>query len=168
MADEELWCVVPHTENKYEISSFGNFRKLIKVCTHLGWVRTYKPVKLYKQNGYYMVFFTNIGALNRFQIHRLVANQFVPNPNNYNVVNHINGIKTDNRAINLEWVTQLQNICHAKSMGLLDKRISKKMVLEIRKRFNNGESVNLLAAEYGIKNIQVYDIGTGKFKAHIK
>ena len=58
------------------------------------------------------------------KLHRIIAETFIPNPNNYPVVNHINGNKLDNRVENLEWCTQSWNNKEAYRLGL--RKVSEK------------------------------------------
>lgn len=81
-----------------------------------------RAMKPYLLKGYLWLEFTVGGVRVRKAVHRLVGLNFVPNPENKPEINHKNGIKTDNRAENLEWVTGAENIEHAKKLGLIGKR----------------------------------------------
>lgn len=113
----EIWRDIPEYEGLYQISNLGNIKS-----QHSNRMSGQKPGKLLKvtlmKNGY-MSLELRMGDTNkRHLVHRLIAEAFIPNPNNKPVVNHINGIKTDNRIQNLEWCTQSENIRHAIDTGL--------------------------------------------------
>ncbi len=100
--------------NYYQISNLGNVRSLNYKNTGL--------TKILKQSnhkdGYKIIsiYFNKIRKTVR--IHRLVANAFIENTYNKSEVNHINGIKDDNRVENLEWCTHSENIIHSYKIGL--------------------------------------------------
>lgn len=69
-------------------------------------------------NGYNRIHVSINGKTCKYFVHRMVAFTFLPNPNNYPVVNHIDGDKTNNNIDNLEWCTHSQNSKHAYKAGL--------------------------------------------------
>lgn len=79
-----------------------------KVWSHRRW-KFLKDTKN-RENGYFIVSLRPNWLYKR--VHRIVAHAFIPNPENKSQVNHINGIRTDNRVENLEWATPHENTLH--------------------------------------------------------
>jgi len=83
------------------------------------WSRKYnKQMKLINHGGYNRVTFSRKSQGSSKLVHRLVAEAFIPNPNNFRCVCHKNNIKTDNRVENLYWATHATNSLHAHRDGL--------------------------------------------------
>lgn len=74
--------------------------------------------KTYVSRGYEKIILTKNNKSTLFSVHRLVAMAFIPNPENKEFVNHINGNKLDNRVQNLEWCTRSENTIHAYKLGM--------------------------------------------------
>lgn len=95
-----------------------------------------KPIK--QSNGYLTVSLSGkiVG------VHRLVADAFIPNPENKPQVNHKNADKTDNNADNLEWCTASENSRHAVAMGLCNFR-TEKHIEAARQNIKRAQEVNM-------------------------
>lgn len=103
-------------------------------------------------HGYMRVELSNGGRHTRKQarVHRLVAEAFIPNPNNKPQVNHKNGNKSDNRSENLEWVTNAENAKHASKNGLNKrKRVVIEMIHLTDNRIERIDGVHKLAKRLG-------------------
>ena len=130
---QEEWRDVVGYENVYQVSNLGNVRSVDRYynqvngkngnCNHIYKGRT---LKQFKNNAGYM----QVQLSYRYKsipkrVHRLVAEAFLDNPNNYKCVNHIDGSKENNNVNNLEWCSYSHNNRHAREMGL-NKGISYK------------------------------------------
>lgn len=111
----EVWKSIPGFE-WYEVSNIGRVRSIDReFINSIGRKCFLKGayIKPTISKGYYRLGLRLKGEKKMMNIHRLVALAFIPNPNNFATVNHINGDKLDNRVENLEWCSVRENIHHA-------------------------------------------------------
>lgn len=143
MFTEEVWKDI---DDKYQVSNFGNIRS----CASGKWkLKQTQTVR----DGYVRVILGGNGKTKSHFVHRLVAEAFVPNPDKKTQVNHKNGVKTDNRAENLEWVTCSENIRHAFNTGLNKHLKYKIKCIETGEIFNGiGEA----SRKTGVRNSSIW------------
>lgn len=108
------WKEIKGYENKYKISNYGEVVSLPRFKNNHSKLQEVpmKKIKPYinKKNGYVYVYLCNNGKYKNCRLHKLVAETFIPNPNCYNQINHIDGDKTNNTVDNLEWCNSSYNI----------------------------------------------------------
>lgn len=102
----ENWKSVVGYEGLYEVSDLGRVRSLN--YNHTGVAKILNPRK--NRGGYLLVALFKDGKRNDMQVHRLVAQAFIPNPLNLDTVNHRDEGKTNNAASNLEWMSLADNL----------------------------------------------------------
>lgn len=163
---DEIWKDIEGYEGLYQVSNLGRVRSLYKRYKDVEFLKFdncygYKTVGLYKD-----------GKKNIFRVHRLVSLAFIPKEHGKPQVNHINGDKSDNRAVNLEWCTGSENMKHAYKIGLQKinteeankaKRIlNTEQVKRIRKLLSSGLSTREVAKVCGVGKTLVSNIKQNK------
>lgn len=155
----------------YEVSNLGNVRR--SAPGRKTWVG--RPLKAQLMSiGYLSVRPTIDGENVVFYVHNLVAIAFIgPKPSGSSV-NHINGIKTDNRVENLEYVTHAGNMRHAADTGLMARgemlpqsKLTASSVSSLRADRLSGLSFSKLAKKYGVSIATAFNAATGKTWSHV-
>ena len=114
----EEWADIDFTNGAYQVSNMGRVKRTSKPMTNSVGVKFRFKERIIKLNtkknqGYKLVCISLNNTKRTYSVHRLVAKAFIPNPENKKEVNHKNGITSDNRASELEWVTRSENEKHA-------------------------------------------------------
>jgi len=141
--------LIPIYDGKYEISNFGN------LYSNARKTRIQLAGKIHKEG--YREFIIRIDNKPIYlYAHRLVAQNFIDNPENYSQVNHKDGNKLNNHVDNLEWVTSTENLIHARDNKLLSTcKINMESAREIRRLRKLGTPIKVLESMFGIKKTQI-------------
>lgn len=151
--------IINNVESEYLVDELGNV-----------YSNKFERMNILRYNnirgGYKMCHMYLNGIKQSILVHRVVAEAFIPNPLNKPQVNHKNGIKTDNRAENLEWVTQSENIKHAYDNKLMIKThkecwnalLDENQVHEIRLLINKKIKQREIAKSYNVSEQTISSI----------
>lgn len=152
----EIWKDAIGYEGLYQISNIGNVKSL-----KFELIRELKKNKAKK--GYLNVYFTKNKKVKGYQVHRLVALNFINNPFDLKEVNHIDGNKENNHESNLEWVSTRENSCHSR---LNSKSSSKHIGVCFNKENNNWRSY--IHFEKKLKCLGSYESEQEAFEARLR
>ena len=107
---DEVWKPIRGYEGKYEVSSLGRVKSLVFRNNQTEIPRERILSATDNGHGYKIVGLSKDGKRKNHYLHRLVAEAFIPNLSNLEVVDHINHDRSDNRVDNLQWLTQAENV----------------------------------------------------------
>ena len=116
----EIWKDIKNYEGIYQINNFGKIKSAYKKGNNCN----NKILKAsYTYNGYERIGLSKNNKTKKYLVHRLVAETFIPNPNNYEQVNHKDENKQNNNINNLEWCTRSYNINYGNRNNNLNKEV---------------------------------------------
>ena len=117
----EIWKDIIGYEGLYQVSNMGNVKSLDRWVKAKGNGKQFyasQPIKIKYPNNYAYVFIYKNNKLKSHRVHRLVAKAFLPNPNNYPFVMHMDNDPKNNCVENLQWGTNSMNQKHAVATGI--------------------------------------------------
>jgi hypothetical protein len=155
----EFWKKIKEFKD-YEISNQGSVKSLKfnkqKILTGRKTTKGYLKVLLLSEEKKF-----------NFFVHRLVAQEFLPNPNNLTQVNHIDGNKLNNSVENLEWCDGFHNMNHSFKNNTHKTKYSEDKIKEILKYKNSGFSSTVISKLVGVNRRYVSGVLSGKFRNKI-
>ena len=166
---QEIWKDIKGYEGHYQVSDLGKVKSIIfknNICT----IPREKILNQYSSAGnrMYVDLYDN-GQRKRKTVHRLVAQTFIPNPENKPEVNHIDGNPKNNLVTNLEWNTRKENMKHAYENNLnnlkeCNKTKAKKIIRNDGKIYNSAYSAaqDIGATVFSIRDVLKNRIHTCK------
>jgi len=151
--DGEVWKLIPDYQ-LYEVSNLGRVRNGKGLILSSGFNKGYLYVGLNHNDGH----------RKNWRVHRLVATMFCDTPKeDEDEVDHINGIKTDNRAINIRWIDRVSNARAIYQRGTATKKLSMGDVEGIRKDLSEGILKQIdIGKKYGVGQSIISEIKTNK------
>ena len=180
--EREIWKPIKEYEKLYEVSNLGRIKSLEHFV--IGKKHSLRKIgnKIRKlssdKRGYPSITLIKNNKYHKERVHRVVAKTFIPNYKNLREVNHKNGIKTDNKIENLEWVTSQQNIQHALKNGLLhwnkgslnhNSKLNENQIKEIRQKYDTNQFTQQNLAElFNVDQTSISLIILRKYWKHVK
>jgi hypothetical protein len=161
-----MWAVLEQYSGNYRVSDSGQVQSRHKKGCGKTFVDWWDMSIGLCPNGYRVVYFWHENKRVRRLVHQLVAEAFVFRPAGMDTVNHLNGVKTDNRHTNLEWTTRSDNLRHAWATGLCKApKLNPQAVREIRAYpLNDTETARV----FGISQVMVTKIRAFKAWRHVQ
>lgn len=158
------WKLVEGYGGLYRVSNTGRVQSCHKYGSRTGERCDWYDMRFFvTERGYLSVGFGAHGKRRKQYVHRLIAQAFIPNPNGFPAVNHIDGVKTHNADVNLEWCTNKRNSTHAVETGLIPRgighpfsKLSAAQVIAIRE--TTGRSYRSIGADFGVCAQTVCDV----------
>lgn len=156
---KEIWKDIEGYEGLYQVSNLGKVKSL-----NYNQSGKEKVLKACKSKGYYYVILCKDSKQKNCSVHRLVANAFIPNPDNLPQVNHIDEDKTNNACFNLEWCERKYNMNFGtRTKRSAEKRSKSVICIETGKIY---PSINQVGRDLGISIGHISDACNGKIKTY--
>lgn len=157
------WKAVKGYEGCYMVSQNGEIFS----------IRSNKSIRPFVSSGYFQIELNRLGKAKKYLVHRIVAEAFIPNPNNLPCVNHKDGNKLNNNVSNLEWCTFSENMVHASRNGLLKtlgsnnpaSKLTESQVNWIKRNYRKGDKVfgqSALGKRFGVDHKTIAAIVEGR------